>query len=141
MPAARTGRSAEAGEGHTALMWAALEGNTARVKTLLKNGADVNAKDLEGHTALMFAVINLHLDTVRVLLEQGADVNARADDGTTALLLAASCGDAALVQVLLNRGADKSGKFTQTGKTAGTIAAEKGYTAIVDLLKALMSRN
>jgi ankyrin repeat protein len=122
-------------------MCAALEGDTARVKVLLNHGANVNATDLEGRTALMFAAINLHLDIVEMLLERGADVNARANDGATALMLAASCGDAAIVQALLNRGADKSGTFTWTGKTAAILAAEKGYTVIVDLLKRLMTRN
>jgi hypothetical protein len=56
-------------------------------------------------------------------------------------MLAASSGDVAIVQALLNRGADKSGKFIQTGKTAVMLAAEKGYFAIVYLLKGLMTRN
>jgi ankyrin repeat protein len=38
-------------------MRAALEGDTAHVKALLRRGANVNVKDLEGHTALMFAVV------------------------------------------------------------------------------------
>jgi ankyrin repeat protein len=135
MSSARTSLSAEVGNGHTALMRAALEGNTARVKALLRRGANVNAKDLEGHTALMFAVVNLHSDIVKLLLEHGADVNASANDGLTALMLAASCGDAAVVRALLDKGADKGCKLTRTGKNAAMLAAEKGYTAIVDLLK------
>ena len=136
MPATQRSLSAEVGNGHTALMCASLQGQTARVKALLEHGSNINAKDLEGHTALMFAVINLHLDIVKILLEHGADVNVRADDGTTALLLGASCGDVAIVRALLNKGADKSGKFTRTGKTAAILAVEKGYTVIVELLKA-----
>ena len=135
MPAARTSLAGEAGEGHTALMCAALGGDTARVKALLDHGANVNAKDSEGHTALMFAVVNLHRDVVELLLEHGADVNARADDGATALLLAASGGDAPLVRALLDRGADRGCKFTRTGKTAANVARERGYTAVAELLE------
>ena len=50
-------------DGHTPLMRAALEGDTATVRALLAGGADVNAKDNEGRTALMFAVTNMHTAT------------------------------------------------------------------------------
>ena len=134
MPSARTSLSADAGNGHTALMWAALEGKIAGVKALLLRGVDVNARDPEGHTALMFAVINLHHKIANLLLERGADVNVSAHDGTTALILAASCGDIALVQLLLKKGADRNAKYVGTARTAAVIAAEKGYCDIVDLL-------
>jgi uncharacterized protein len=125
---------------HTALMYAALEGHTESVKALLARGADVNTKDEAGHTALMFAVINMHHDIVNVLLEHDADVNARANDGGTALMFAASCGDLRIVQALLNKGADLNGNFVTTGKNAVSLAAEKGYTAVVELLKSAAAR-
>ena len=126
--------------GHTLLMCAALEGHAEAVKQLLARGADVNAKDSEGRTALMFAVINLHRDAVLELLKHGADVNARATDGATALMLAASCGDPLIVQALLNQGADPDGSFNTTGKSAVTLAAERGYTAVVELLRKAKAR-
>jgi len=70
-----------------------------------------------------------------VLLDYGADVNAVAKDGATALILAASCGDEKIVRLLLDKGADVFASYVKTGKTAATLAAEKGYTAIVELLK------
>ena len=86
---AQMSESAEHEEGHTALMLAALEGQTETVKRLLEGGADINVRDDEGRTALMFAVTNLHTDSVKALLEHGADVNTRNNDGCTALILAA----------------------------------------------------
>jgi len=121
--------------GHTPLMAAALDGNTERAKAELNSGADVNAKDDEGRTALIFAVVNMHYETVKVLLDHGADVNARARDGGTGLILAASSGDAEIVRELLNQGADISGRYISTRKTAETLAAEKGYTGIVELIE------
>jgi ankyrin repeat protein len=122
-------------------MRAALDGQAKIVKALLKDGADVNAKDHEGRTALMFAAINSHRTTVKILLDQGADVNARAKDGGTALMLAA-CGDAIeIVQMLLDKGADGRGRFTETSGTALSIAKRHDRTKIVDLLKKATSKN
>jgi ankyrin repeat protein len=95
----------------------------------------VNAKDAAGRTSLMLAVINMQHKTVKVLLDYGADVNAGANDGETALMLAASCGDPRIVQALLNKGDELHGNFVMTGKTAVSITAEKGYAAVVELLR------
>jgi len=119
---------------HSALMLAALEGNTAKVKALLSYGANVNTKDSAGRTALMFAVINMHYETVEVLLSHGADVNSRAVDGGTALILAASSGDPKIVRALLDQGADTHAKFTQTNRNAMTLAISHRYGEIIRLL-------
>ena len=92
--------------GHTAVMRAALDGNTEIVKELLQQGADINQRDDNGRTALMFAVINTHYETVKVLLDYGADVNATSNKGGTALMGAASAGDLRIAQALLDKGAD-----------------------------------
>jgi ankyrin repeat protein len=120
--------------GHTALMVAALEGNTKEVKALLRQGGGVNAKDSMGRTALMFAVINMHYDTVRVLLESGADVNARSANGGTALMLAATSGEPRIVQALLDQGADTDATLLDTNISAMSLAVRHGYDAVISLL-------
>jgi ankyrin repeat protein len=57
-------------------MWAAAEGHTAVVRTLIEAGADINAKVDSGFTPFFFAVREGHLDTVRAFLTAGVDVTA-----------------------------------------------------------------
>ena len=120
--------------GHTALIRAAIEGNTEQVRELLNEGADINQKDDNGRTALMFAVINAHYATMSVLLEHGADVNARSNVGGTALMAAALAGDLKMAQALLLRGADVHARLSETNESAATIATSHGYDEIVRLL-------
>lgn len=122
------------GHHHTALMRAALDGNTERVRQLIHQGADINQRDDNGRTALMFAVINTHYETMKVLLEYGADVNARSSKGGTALMGAALAGDRRIVQALLDKGADLHAKLTETNESAVTLAASHGYDEIARLL-------
>jgi ankyrin repeat protein len=59
--------------------------NPELVSLLLKNGADVNAKNGYGVTILMVASIGNSPEVVSLLLENGADINARSNDGRTVL--------------------------------------------------------
>ena len=124
----------EYGHGHTPLMRAALDGNTKRVKELIRQGADINQRDDNGRTALMFAVINTHYETLKVLLEYGADVNAKSNRGGTALMGAASAGDLRIVQALLGKGVDLHARLPETNESAETFAASHGYAEIARLL-------
>lgn len=56
---------------------AAADGNIERMKTAIKNGADVNAMRESHYPALFVAVQNGQADAVSFLIEQDADVNAR----------------------------------------------------------------
>lgn len=64
----------------TALMRASEKGNVARVRALLKSGADVNAQLGSGETALMLAARRGHLKVVKHLLARGADPNIKLYD-------------------------------------------------------------
>ena len=130
--------AAEAYEhGHTALMRAALDGNTEKVIELIHQGADINQRDDNGRTALMFAVINSHYETMRVLLEYGADVNAKSNKGGTALMGAASDGDLRMVQALLDGGAQVHASLRETNESAVTLAESHGHAEIAQLLRQL----
>ena len=56
---------------------AAKKGDTNRVESLLKAGAELEAKDQDGRTALMLAAQFGRLDTVRLLLAKRASADAR----------------------------------------------------------------
>ena len=121
------------GHGHTSLMRAALDGNTEKVRELLRQGAGVNQRDDNDRTALMFAVVNRHYETMKVLLEYGADVNAKSNQEGTPLMAAALAGDLRMVRALLDKGADRHATL-ETNESAATIAASHGYDDIASLL-------
>ena len=123
--------------GHTALMRAALDGNTETVKELIHQGADIDQRDDTGRTALIFAVVNSHYETVKVLLEYGADVQAKSNQGGTALMGAALAGDLNTVQALLDKGADVHPRLRETNESAVTLAEKHGHAEIARLLREL----
>jgi ankyrin repeat protein len=61
-------------------------GHPERVRALLNQGVNVNARGYEKDTALIHAVHGYHPKVVRLLLDAGADVNAQDETGRTALL-------------------------------------------------------
>lgn len=143
-------RPIAATESDLALMKAARKGHTEVVKTLLENGANINAQDEDGETALIVAAQNGHTETVKILLENGADVNiiatyasyyrnlstadlrAKDYDGNTALAKAAHRGAVEIVKMLLDAGAKVNIK-DEFG-TPLTQAAENDHIEIVKIL-------
>lgn len=83
---------------------AAKEGSTDKVKALLAQGADVNAKDKDGFTALIRAAGNGHTETVKALLAADANVNVKTK-GITALKIAKLYGHEEIVLMLKKAGA------------------------------------
>jgi len=74
------------GDGATALIYAARNGDTQAVSVLLRNGALVNLADKDGKTALMKAAASsCNEETVRALLIAGADLSAKDNKGRNAL--------------------------------------------------------
>lgn len=89
----------------TPLMRAAANGETAEVRKLINQGADIYAQDGESTTALHYAVYNDQIEIAAVLLEEGANPN-DADEYSTALITSLSTGSYDLAQLLYSYGAD-----------------------------------
>ena len=113
---------------------AAMAGNKDTVRTLLKQGMDVNAAQGDGMTALHWAARHGDVELARMLLYAGANVKATTRlGGYTPLLMAAQIGDAAMLDVLLKAGGDPK-LTTSNGTTPLMLAAASGRADAVRLL-------
>ena len=98
---------------------AAREGDCARLRALLAEGQDVNARsNLSGFTPLHLAAGNSQSDAVALLLEHGADVGSRRTGfGSTPLHMAARENCPRCIALLLAAGADVNAKRTSDSST------------------------
>jgi len=113
----------------TALILAAKRGDTSDVQSLLKRGANIEAKDQGGETPLAISADFGHADTVKLLLEKGADPVAGQIAGDEALIKAAGEGNANKVDLLLERGTSlkaRNAALFEVGES------EPGVVVIVD---------
>lgn len=106
--------------------------NEELVEYLIRQGADVRAKNDEGITPLHIA---LYPEIASLLIRHGADVNAAANDGSTPLHAQVSDGEERLdvVEALLRHGADKSRK-DRSGQTPIDIARSREEQEMAELL-------
>jgi ankyrin repeat protein len=111
----------------------AMIGDTAGIRALLAQDADVNAPQADKATALHWAVYRDDLALAKLLIDAGANVRAANRDGVTPLSLAATAGSAELVSTLLTAGADPNEKLP-FGKTALMMAARNGNPAALRAL-------
>ena len=108
----------------------------AVVRSLIKQGAKVDATEPDGATALAWAAHRDNLETADLLVRAGADPNLANTYGVTPLTLACVNRSAAMVETLLRAGANPN--LTQwTGETALMTCARTGH---VEAVKSLLSR-
>lgn len=113
---------------------AAARRDATRVKALIGQKADVNAKQPDGATALLWAAHWNDVDLVRALLKAGADPKVANRLGASPLSEAAALGNPALVSALLDAGADAKTLTTSDGETVLMTAARAGNAETVKLL-------
>ena len=113
---------------------AAMAREREAVKTLLKNGADVNAAQGDGMTALHWASRNGDAELAQMLLFAGANVKATTRlGGYTPLMMAAEQGHATVIAALLTGGADAKAANTM-GTTPLMLAAASGNPQAITTL-------
>ena len=116
------------------LIQASFNGDILKVKKLLEEGADINAKDEDGKSALQMASSYGHTDIVKLLLEAGADINAKDNDWGTALSNAVMNEKQQVVKLLLEKGAD----VNQPNKDGETPIIHAIYFGDVEIVKMLL---
>jgi ankyrin repeat protein len=104
---------------------AAMNRDTAAIKTLLGQKVDVNAPGKDGTPALHWVVRVDDVETAQLLIRAGADVKFADRYGVTPLYLACQNGNAAMVRLLLESGADPN-SVDPTGETALMTATKVG---------------
>ena len=115
--------------------------NLDKIRPLIDQGADVNAKNTYGDTSLIIAARYGSNKTVKILLEKGADVSIRSANGWTPLIHAVQRLhnnnnpelSIEIINDLLARGANLEAK-TKDGETALFLSVINGDTIIAKYL-------
>ncbi len=114
---------------------AAMKGNREAVRSLIQQGADVNAAQGDGMSALHWAADKGDAELTELLVYAGANPGAVTRIGQyTPLHLASRAGSAAAVQALLKGGAKVDAKTSVSGATPLHLAAAAGDPAVVTAL-------
>jgi ankyrin repeat protein len=114
------------------LVTAIRNADAQRIRKLLDNGVDVNARDEEGNTPLILASFYAGPACVALLIEKGGDVNVANKAGVTALIRAATSYEK--TRLLVAAGA-KVRVRTALGNTPLILAARRaGNSRTVQLL-------
>lgn len=117
------------------LQGAASDGDVAKVKALLRDGAAVDwADDVVGDSAIHVAAQKGHLAVVKALLDAGASVDIEGHQQQTALALAAAANRLEIAKALLKAGANPDKKLTCGTETALTYAKAQRHVEMVKLL-------
>jgi ankyrin repeat protein len=116
---------------NAALIKAAQEGDLKRIKLLVADGADVNAKSSDQWMPLTIAAQALDVEMTVTLFGQGAPLDAI--NGWTALMIATIEGHVEVVRALLERGAQVSARNNK-GWTALRFAVSMDETEILQML-------
>lgn len=105
-----------------------------RVKHLLKNGADIEAKDQYENTALHRTAARGQEGVMALLIKHGADIDAKNDDEETPLHKSVAWGREDATNILINHGANINAK-DRKGNTPLDRATIRNQAGTMNILK------
>lgn len=117
--------------GFSLLHWAAHENACDIAETLLKRGANPDARDQDETTPLMLAACAGYLEMSKLLLGAGCEVNARNRRNQTALSIAAEFNQGKMIELLIARGANVLHEDSH-GQTIAKLACLNGSKTILE---------
>ena len=107
--------------------------NFEAVYVNLKNGVNINQRDIDGNTGIILAIMNKHKNIVDLLIEFKADVNLYNKKDFTPLIYASMNGSLDVINKLIKHGADVNYK-TKNGMTAIIAGCINKRKNVVDIL-------
>jgi ankyrin repeat protein len=115
------------------LLEAVRSGNTTAIIQLLKDGANVNAKDIHEVMPIHIASARGDCNTIELLIKNGAKLTARNNSNDTPLHYAAMSGKIEAAKLLIKKGANVNAK-NKMGQNPIYPAAESGNLELVKFL-------
>ena len=113
------------------LFKAAQDGDIDRIRRLVANGADVDARDARGRSPVHVAAFASHDAALRVLAEAGADMNALEGQSYDVVTIAAVANDPELMSLAIELGNDPGLTTSPYEGTALIAAAHLGHVEVV----------
>ena len=131
---AQSGPSAQEAARYQGLHAAAQAGDAARIATLARSGADLNARDGNGRTPLHVATFAKQRAAVQALAKAGANIDALENDRYDAVTIASVANDEETLRQLLSLGASARQVTSRYDGTALIAAAHLGHAGVVKQL-------
>jgi uncharacterized protein len=123
------------GAGRADVADAVMKRDTAALRALLRQKADVNAPQTDGATALHWAVYHDDLEAMDLLIAAGAKVDLKNREGITPLQLASLFGNSRIIDGLIKAGANAK-QTGPAGETMLMLAARNGNPDTIKTLAA-----
>lgn len=131
---AQSGPSSSEISNYDGLHEAAHQGDIDSLLSLLKDGADIEARDASGRTPLIVAAFASHDESVRALAKAGADLDALEFRAYDIVTIAAVADDLEMLDLALELGANSGNVTSPYDGTALIAAAHLGHHEVVDSL-------